>query len=926
MDVRVKKTVKYVTLPGILPRIRGLLSSGFVNLAIYIAYLFRTVRLLPYNHEYFNPKNHGRFGVTHVLAAGAKNIKFSRQNIDQICIYSIILFGIVALFLQVVLFILAFVMPAAFAGTLGADWDQYFGKSGHDPTYDIAYTLLDRVFGFADIFGSCVEQRVQCRYDVTTNSASGPIDPFPNAFHIGLHAFFRFYNLGLLAIGMIIVVYTIAAVVGETAQSGTPFGKRFNGFWGPVRLIIAMALLVPIQFGMNTGQYLVLQAAKIGSNFGTNTWEKYRDSLSAAGAKGLLGSAEFLVATPEGPPLTSLNEFIFTALVCKKLYQAIDPNKVIEPYVYVNENLSEVMWNVSDPTFTAPTDYAKAAVASLNDKRGSVTIFFGEYGGLTKYETFQGRVKPYCGEITMEIKDGSNPGGGTGSAAIFLQALYYDFIKDLWRDDVPGIAHNLYAENLVKKVYSLEDRNPNISPLPDNEYVKKVHDKLEEVTDAIIDQSVAYAKSGATDPGCSLCGIGPSGSRWDTDFGAYGWGGAAIWYNTIAEVNGALVSSAYAVPIPNKFPEIMETVYKEKLGGDDKVEFRKRFLPGSSDGFAIEDSALTEQDIEFASILYKAQSIWFELYTPSEGNVFADAISALFGLEGLLAMEKNMDIHPLAQLSMIGRGLVESAITNFGYAFGAGFFGGFASFFDDSTSKMLWSVSAFTSKVATVGLTLGFILYYVIPFLPFIYFFFAVGGWVKGVFEAYLGAPLWALAHIRVDGEGLPGPKGKDGYFLIFEIVIRPALVVFGLILGIWIFGAQVQILNEIWPIVTSNVSGFNSEPAVGSGATPIGFLPGDNQIGTFHHIQGAVSSFFFTIIYTIIVYMIGMACFKLVDLVPNNILRWMGEANIQTFNEGREDPAGSLVQYSFFGTQTVIDQMGGAVGSITSRLPGNNN
>ena len=50
---------------------------------------------------------------------------------------------------------------------------------------------------------------------------------------------------------------------------------------------------------------------------------------------------------------------------------------------------------------------------------------------------------------------------------------------------------------------------------------------------------------------------------------------------------------------------------------------------------------------------------------------------------------------------------------------------------------------------------------------------FAVGGWVKGLFEAMVGVPLWALAHIRIDGQGLAGDAALNGYFLIFEIFIH---------------------------------------------------------------------------------------------------------------------------------------------------------
>ena len=163
-------------------------------------------------------------------------------------------------------------------------------------------------------------------------------------------------------------------------------------------------------------------------------------------------------------------------------------------------------------------------------------------------------------------------------------------------------------------------------------------------------------------------------------------------------------------------------------------------------------------------------------------------MSAVFGLNGLFNVRDTITgtdaagnatqitIHPLAQLSTIGKSLVESAIQNMGLAIGMSFGGGLLGALGPHLGPALQSASAMFSSIATVGLSVGFILYYILPFLPFMYFFFAVGGWVKGLFEAMVGTPLWGLAHLRIDGDGLPGRTAMSGYVLIFEIFLRPIL------------------------------------------------------------------------------------------------------------------------------------------------------
>jgi conjugal transfer/type IV secretion protein DotA/TraY len=204
-----------------------------------------------------------------------------------------------------------------------------------------------------------------------------------------------------------------------------------------------------------------------------------------------------------------------------------------------------------------------------------------------------------------------------------------------------------------------------------------------------------------------------------------------------------------------------------------------------------------------------------------------------------------------------------------------------------------------------VALTAGFILYYIVPFLPFIYFFFAVGGWVKGIFEAMVGVPLWALAHIRIDGEGLSGQAAINGYFLIFEIFLRPILIIFGFLASILIFSALVEVLNEIFNLVVANVGGFDvNEEANDTAGTGISYM-------AFY--RTAVDELFFTIIYAVVVYMIGQSCFKLIDQIPNNILRWMNQ-NVATFNDSREDPAQGLVGTAQMGAQQGLQSMGGGL------------
>jgi conjugal transfer/type IV secretion protein DotA/TraY len=93
----------------------------------------------------------------------------------------------------------------------------------------------------------------------------------------------------------------------------------------------------------------------------------------------------------------------------------------------------------------------------------------------------------------------------------------------------------------------------------------------------------------------------------------------------------------------------------------------------------------------------------------------------------------------------------------------------------------------------------GLMLGYMLPLSPFLRFFFGALTWLIAVLEAVVAVPLWALAHVNPEGEGLPGAKGGRGYQLILNIFLRPVLMIFGLIAGYIMFCVVVGFLNTMF-------------------------------------------------------------------------------------------------------------------------------
>ncbi len=865
----------YMFLPGIVPQIKYLFNGGFGYLALLIALIYQAVRILPENHPYTQYKNMGKFGIRQVLAVAANNVKFNKKNIDQVIIFFAIFAGIIILALQVLGFLLMLFTGNAFAQESAAATSIFQTQY---PDSDIAFFMLREVFGLPDMFG--------------TLEGAGEGSDGRSSLHIGLQTMFQFYNLAILIVAIVVFLYYIVVVVAETAQTGTPFGQRFSHIYAPIRLVIAIGLLVPLNYGFNGAQYVTFYAAKLGSGFATNGWIQFNNSLSESNPLGADNAT--LISETKKPDTDSLVEFMSIVTTCREAFYLNNVrNSGSGQYSTIY-----AMVKYDQPGYNYLPLSADTLTTLVDQNWGeNIDIIFGHPDPSDSSETPESvDYVEACGEITIPI---NIPLQDTGEEFFKgqLQKNYYLQILALWNDT--------YLRELGKR-FACRTHNGN------NQAARAECDSIDrEEPDAIL-KSEAISRSRIRFD--NVIAQYYEAARQGTDASIAeeikqrGWGGAGIWYNRIAEINGAYVVVVRNIPQPKLLPKVMRDVSEGRKGADSNVSSCEAYARSTSNDQVV---PIPVTDEFYADTLDTAYRYWNCDRPRETNNYLLDFISGIFGLDGLVTIRDRVEtgevdeggepiyaeIHPLAKLSALGKGLVESAITSIGFgmgaAFGAGFFGqaGFA-----GLGGALQSFSAMFVSIATIGLSIGFITYYILPFLPFIYFFFAVGNWVKGIFEAMVGTPLWALAHLTIDGEGIPGKMALNGYLLILEIFLRPILTVFGLLGGMAIFTTLAAITNDIFDIVVR----------VGVG---IDLQEDAESIISMHTID----VFFFTIVYAVILYMMATSSFKMINLVPNNIMRWLGN-NVSAFSDNMPDPTGSLVQYAAIGSGKIGGDLAGGL------------
>lgn len=877
-----RSVASYTLLPGFWSRFVGFMPR-FGMIAYLMAIVFESVNLLPKGHPFTKAAQMGQYRVRDVLALAANNLHGGFKNSDQYIVFGLFLIGTVLLLLQ---FAFLFAMVVTRTAEAAIPFVGLFVTV--NPETDIAHLMLDKVFGIPQFFNSCFDPSVNsdpacAGYFATTT--------FPDPFQSAMQALFRFYTFGILAVAAFVVFYFIVAMIIETANTGVPFGKRFQSIFTPIRLVLAVLLLLPLAYGYNTGQYIVLLAAKYGSALATNSWLLFN---SQAGDNPMGMTPRELIGKPKIGDIDSVLNFMYLAQTCRASYEfgVVAPSSsptgkkkgvVIEPYLVRPASSTEASTSVQ---LSAGETYD---VARSFYGQGDVQIVFGEKNDA--HTAYAGLVKPYCGVILMPALSKEVPGIRD------IYNVYFKNVLDIWFNS-SVVAYGTRTA-CVLKFSPQTDKCPTppaavSSPwgAPDNEIAgQEFYISMRNTVQASFKSQLNTqidTMRGTTSPAISM----------DVKTLLMGWGGAGIWFNKIMSFNGAMVDALFSLPTPTQYPLIMEHIAKKKRSLSPNIPQKDVFSMSLTTGEKTisMDQYMGEanlggsqsQNVEIAALLGKTfKQIQDTLATSEPKTANTDSpiknfISLLFGQTGIFDFRANSEVFPLAKLAMLGRELIDKTViliasrtimSGVGSAVGAEL---------GPMGDVIRGVGPALGTFATMGFSVGILLYYVVPLMPFIYFFFGVGRWVKSIFEAMVAVPLWALAHLRLGGEGIPGPAAGQGYFLILEIFLRPILTLFGLMGSIATFMALTMGLDSVFNLAVLNVGGFDMTTL--ASASPDTFA---------NSARDGMDALFYTIIYAILVYMIATSSFKMIDLIPNAVMRW-GGTNVAGFND-QTDPIGQV-------------------------------
>lgn len=657
------------------------------------------------------------------------------------------------------------------------------------------------------IFGSAV--------DVITGG-TGPANPDSI-----LGALSEILNTGMLVFTGLIVGYVFLTGVLNSANEGNPLGRMYSTMWVPLRMVVALSLVLPFSGGYSTMQIGVLWIAGHGIGLANSTWNRALDYMSASGT---------LYPPNIAIDFENVAANILQSRVCMHGINTADRhvNIVDNPAEIVGGNsTTELRTSGEVGTIEMPPQHR---VMQRYDSYYNLVEAGGAYTAALITNFAAGVPRAYgsnpCGSVTLEFAE-IDSSTGIESEVVTFQSQIINIHADLDEQLDP------LAREIVWK--AVEETAPSPDPLAFNqavqtyktEYLKSVNQALS----AIATRRINRFANGNPETANS-----PLGAR------DAGWISVGAWYWDLQRINAETQKMVTVKPE-------LTTPTDRAIANDDYSHFMAEL-----DVYR-QNMSVTDSNGNVVNAMERSSY--------ADNNFGLSIVMATIGksLDAVLA-----EPDPLAGLANLGHSIIgtfEAAILvaapikalartadDTAEAVG-GFTGGSARAITSVALQLADGALSIIFFAALLLVPLALMLAFYLPVTPLILWVMGVVGWFTLLIEAVIAAPIWAASHSMPEGNGFVGQRAMAGYMVALSLFLRPTLMVFGF------FAAAVLI------IVMGKVVALLYIPAMSG-------MIGDS-------LSGIVTCFAMLAILVVLMIQIAHRAFALIHEVPDKVLRYIG-------------------------------------------------
>ena len=611
------------------------------------------------------------------------------------------------------------------------------------------------------------------------------------------------FNTAVLFVGMLFVGYTTVKGTVDSAHDGELLGRKMSSIWIPLRTVGGTALLLPLSSGFSLIQIGILWLALQGVGIADKMWNAAIEQMSR----------DNMISRPMIPDSRPLAANILRFEVCaaamNKQYSESGRSTRIEP-----ATSQQVMMNSGELLNYDVFDLAPPVAMYTTAKNFSNATY-----SITKY-TWNANDNSYinknvCGGVSW--KQSYEASEGNSNTKVLKEPIL--------------AAHAAALQSMIKELQPVA-----------NQIVtgdKPTAGAIDTAANNYENALRAAAKSA----------VNQTNDRARSDFLAAakdgGWIYAGTWYNHIVKMNDVMQSTLNGLPTSDPIAindketqEVLQT-YKDAMAAAD--EYAKH----RSD--SVRQVYYTETDVRLPQA---GEGAW---------EYVRKLLSAPFmgGINQMTQEIAGSNLNHMSQMKSFGDTIV--GIGEGCLAAMAGAAGVANSVIAKGTVGLAFDVGSvlqFLSGIATfLALALfffGVVLSTYIPMVPFITWMTSVVNWFVLVLESVIAGPLFAVAHVHPDGDDAVGKAGP-GWMMILSLVMRPSLMLFGLI------GSM---------LLTQPVTGLIN----GGFMTVVAGVQADSM-------TGIVSFLAFIGIYATLMTTVVHIVFSLIHFIPDNIMRWLGHA-----------------------------------------------
>lgn len=564
----------------------------------------------------------------------------------------------------------------------------------------------------------------------------------------------------ILALAAAYMAYATILQIHRAAETGRVLSERTSS-WAPVRLVFALVMMFPLASGFSSGQGAVMQAAMWGIGMARAV---YTSAIKA------IGPDAVPIATPIIPGTKSIVAGLIQNELCRALVNAASGNPNLVP---------------------APTPIQNT-ISGNNALSGAYVSWTYAMSNGNDVDA------PVCGAVSVRQPNpnATNLAGQSVDMTAQQMSILTDVVTNTIRPDAEAVAQQFWQTRRASSLGRLMSTVVNGT----STYTQQLSLIATSFTSALR----ASLSSSDAARGGSL-GLAASQNRLD----ALGWTSAGAYYVEIARLNGQTLSLLSAVPTVQAptykglgrslardlaplvsaamtFQEKLKT-YVDTTDGLDAPGGNAELFSGATPGE--NGASAIDQVVRSLHLNERVLNAVVSMMSPSTGTGWVDPFAALINLGQTLV---------LVSLSALGLAAVLSSTTATAGAMAWNVLT--LNFSGAAAAASGHLVMAFLGTPIFYGLMSilipGLLIAYVLPMIPFAMWIAGVAGWIILVIEAVIAVPLWMFAHLTFQGEGLHG-RGIDGYGLLFNVVFRPVLMLFGLMMGYLVFSAMSWLLTQ---------------------------------------------------------------------------------------------------------------------------------